>query len=155
DVYSLGAVLYNLLTGRLPAEGRVLTEVLAAVQAAQFPAPRRVNSSTPKPLDAICHKAMAARPEDRYLSAKQLAADLELWLSDQPVAVYRESLIERWQRWRRRNSLWALLATWAFVLGMLMWAGYHSTPSSPSPEKETSPRKVVSPVTPPHSQEGI
>src|SRR5262249_42497692 len=82
----------------------------------EFPPPRAVNSRVPMALQAICLKAMAVSPEGRYASPRALADDLEHWLADEPVAVYREPLTTRLTRWGRRHrttaaSIGALLVT--------------------------------------------
>ena len=103
DVYGLGATLYHLLTGQAPfAAGNVLA-VLDRVCRGEFPPPRQVEPSLPAALEAICLKAMARKPEERYGSAKVLADDLEHWLGDEPVAAYAEPLRLRLARWRRRH----------------------------------------------------
>lgn len=102
DVYSLGAVLYVILTGRAPFDGEIGL-VLRRVQSGDFPAPRRVNQQTPRPLEAICLKAMARRAADRYPTALALAADVEHWLSDEPVVAHTDSRPEWLARWARRH----------------------------------------------------
>ena len=86
DVYSLGATLYCLLTGRPPVSGGDVGEVLEKVQRGDFPPPRQVRPGVPPALEAVCLKAMALRPGDRYPSALALAADVEHWLADEPVS---------------------------------------------------------------------
>jgi serine/threonine protein kinase/Tfp pilus assembly protein PilF len=104
DVYSLGATLYCLLTGK-PAFGEGLVhEVLRQVQRGEFPHPRQVNSRVPAALEAICLKAMATRLEERYSTPRELAEDLEHWLADEPVRAYAEPLPERARRWARRHK---------------------------------------------------
>jgi serine/threonine protein kinase len=90
DVYSLGATLYCLLTGRAPVEGQEAGEVLRKVQAGDFAPPRAVKRQVPPALEAVCLKALAVRPADRYGSARALADEVEHWLADEPVAAYRE-----------------------------------------------------------------
>jgi WD40 repeat protein/tRNA A-37 threonylcarbamoyl transferase component Bud32 len=82
DVYSLGATLYCLLVGRSPFADGDLSSVLERVRRGIFPAPRRLRRSIDPALEAICLKAMALKPEDRYASPLDLAADLEAWLAD-------------------------------------------------------------------------
>src|SRR5262249_9782449 len=89
DIYSLGATLYCLLTRRAPLAGGARGEVLRRVQHGEFDRPRQVNREVPKGLEAICVKAMALRPADRYECAKGLATDIEHWLADEPVTAYR------------------------------------------------------------------
>jgi serine/threonine protein kinase len=95
DVYSLGATLYCLLTGKVPFKGAEAREVLQRVQRGEFLPPRRVNATVPPALEAICLKAMALAPAERYASPKQLADDIEHWLADEPVAAYREPWLKR------------------------------------------------------------
>jgi hypothetical protein len=103
DVYNLGAVLYALLTGRAPLEGGNWPELQQKIQRGHFPRPREVNRAAPQALEAVCLKAMALRPEDRYPSARALADDVELWLADEPVRAYREPAADRLWRWARRR----------------------------------------------------
>jgi tRNA A-37 threonylcarbamoyl transferase component Bud32 len=72
DVYSLGATLYCLLTGRAPVEGKDVGQVLHQVQQGDFAPPRQVKREVPQALEAVCLKAMALRPEERYPSARAL-----------------------------------------------------------------------------------
>jgi len=123
DVYSLGATLYAVLTGKPPFEERELGPLLRKVERGEFPPPRQVNPKVSRPLEAVCLKAMALRPEDRYASPRALADDLEHWLGDEPVAAYREPLSARLGRWARRNrtlvtGAGALLLTAVVALGI-------------------------------------
>ena len=99
DVYSLGATLYSLLTGKPPFEGNDLGAVLRAVQKGEFPPPRPRPDDRPA-LEAVCLKAMALKPEDRYASPRALADDVERWTADEPVAAYPETLRMRLGRGR-------------------------------------------------------
>lgn len=114
DVYSLGATLFYLLTGQPPVDGDSLGEVLQRVEAGDFRPPRTLTPTTPKPLDAICRKAMSHAPGDRYASPQLLAADVERFLADEPVTAYREPLLIRARRWMRKHQ--TLAATTAAVL---------------------------------------
>ena len=105
-MYSLGATLYCLLTGKPPVEGDDLGAVLGAVQKGEFPQPRKLDPSIDKALEAVCLKAMALQPEDRYETPRALADDIELWLADEPVAAYPERPIERLGRWLRQHRTW-------------------------------------------------
>jgi serine/threonine-protein kinase len=111
DIYSLGVSLYMLLTGRKPFDGTDTSDLLTRVRRGDFPAPKKVQSETPAALDAICRKAMALNPADRYSTALELAADVEHWLGDEPVAAYPEPLPARLARWLRRHRAAVLAAT--------------------------------------------
>ncbi len=100
DIYSLGATLYNLLTGTTPFTEKSLLPLLEKVRKGDFPPPRQVNPTVPPALDAICRKAMALKIEDRYTSARALAEDVEHWMADEPVSAYAEPWTARAARWR-------------------------------------------------------
>ncbi len=116
DVYSLGATLYEILTGQPPQTSQELTLVLNRVSRGDFPPPRSIQPDVPAGLESICLKAMALLPEDRYQSAGALAADVENWLADEPVAAHRESVWDRSRRWMRRHRTIVSSATVAAVL---------------------------------------
>ena len=119
DIYSLGATLYCLLTGEAPLSDRSvrnLMELLRRVREGDIPPPRAINSTVPRPLDAICRKAMALVPEDRYGSARLLADDLEHWLADEPISAQPDTLTQRVARWTRRHRAWALAIGVALLL---------------------------------------
>ena len=90
DIYSLGATLYNILTGRPPFVGSDISKTIARVVHGDFPPPRRVKPAVPRALEGIVLKAMALQPSDRYSSAKSLGEDIEHWMADEPVLAYRD-----------------------------------------------------------------
>ena len=90
DVYSLGATLYHLLTGKAAFTGNDLKQTLQAVQSGQFPRPTEINANVPKSLEAVCLKAMALKPRDRYVTPQELADDIERYLADEPVRAFPE-----------------------------------------------------------------
>ena len=116
DVYSLGASLYELITGQAPFHEKKMSVVIAKVIAGEFPPPRAVDRSIPAPLEAICLKAMARKPEARYSSVRALAQDLEHWLADEPTAAYPESRVEKMARWFRQHRAWTFAGASALVL---------------------------------------
>jgi serine/threonine-protein kinase len=124
DIYSLGAMLYALLTGQPPVKGSDLFGMLEQVKRGEVAPPRQVKPGVPKALEAICRKAMAREPAARYATALELAADVEHWLADEPVSAYREAWPARLARRARRHrtlvfSAGAALAVLALSLGVL------------------------------------
>ena len=115
DVYSLGATLYCLLTGEPPLANEDDTEeVLRRVTRGEIPSPRTLRPQIPKPLEAICMEAMAAKPGERYASPRALADDIEHWLADEPVTAFRESVLRTVSRFARRHR--TLAASFIAVL---------------------------------------
>jgi serine/threonine-protein kinase len=103
DVYSLGATLYCLLTGKPPFERRDVADTLRRVCEGDFARPCQVDPAIDKALEAIVLRAMAARPEARYASARALADDVERWLADERVEAYPEPWTRTLNRWLTRH----------------------------------------------------
>jgi WD40 repeat protein len=102
----LGAILYEVLTGRPPFEGKDTGEVVRRAREAEPPPPRSVWPGAPAALEAVCLKALAREPGRRYGSAAEVAREVQHWLADEPVAAYREPAAARLRRWgRRRRTL--------------------------------------------------
>ena len=104
DVYGLGATLYSVLTGRAPIEGDETGVILKRVEQGEFRPPRAIRPELDRALEAICLRAMALKPADRYKSPRELADDIEHWLADEPVAAYRDPLLSRLARTSRRHK---------------------------------------------------
>ncbi len=119
DVYALGAILYQVLTGRHPFTGDSSEEVLDKVRTQDPPRPRSVLAGIPRPLEAICLKAMAKDSGDRYEDATALTRDLERYLADERISAWRESHLERFGRWVRRHRALASSGAVALLLGLL------------------------------------
>ncbi len=118
DVYSLGATLYCLLTGKPPYEGDTL-EIIARVRRGEFAPPRAVNPSIDRALEAICLKAMAMRPEVRYPSGRALADDIERWMADESVTAWREPWTRTLIRWLTRHRTGVTGAAAAVLAGVV------------------------------------
>ncbi|MFM7130260.1 MAG: serine/threonine protein kinase, partial [bacterium] len=106
DVFSLGVAFYQILTGKLPCrpmddEDRVSQD--RRMKTADYIPPRQLDPAVSKVLSAICMKALAPDPKNRYVSARDFAEDLERWQADEPVSAYAENLRERATRWAKRN----------------------------------------------------
>jgi serine/threonine-protein kinase len=118
DVYSLGATLYCLLTGRAPVESDDVGTVLRAVQKGEFPPPRRLDPALDPALEAVFLKAMALQPDERYPTPRALAEDIEHWMADEPVAAWREPWSRRARRWERRHRTGVMAATSAVLVAL-------------------------------------
>ena len=119
DVYSLGATLYCLLTGKPPFEGNDVGGVIRAVQNGEFQHPRQLDSSIDKALESICLKAMATEPERRYASCRALADDVERWMADETVSSWSEPWTRTLVRWLTRHRTGVTAAGAALLAGMI------------------------------------
>jgi WD40 repeat protein/serine/threonine protein kinase len=119
DVYGLGATLYCLLTGRPPSADPNVARAVGPAQRGQCIAPHLVNRHVPRALEAICLKAMALKPTDRYASASDLANDVEHWMADETISVYREPISTRLTRWGRRHRTAAVAIGVVLVTAVL------------------------------------
>ena len=120
DQCSLGAMLYEMLAGRLPYEGPIAT-VIANVIHREPERPRAVNPRIPRDLETICLKAMAKKPQERFDDCRHLADDLRRWLDGVPIRARQLGPVERFIRWCRRNPALAA-ATMAVACLLLVTA---------------------------------
>jgi tetratricopeptide (TPR) repeat protein len=123
DVYALGAILYEVLTGQAPYRGESARHVLDAVRRGPPPPPGRLKRGVPRALQAVCLKAMARAIPDRYGSAADLAREIEQWLADEPVAAYPEPLAARLGRWARRHKARVTAGAVALLVALLAGVG--------------------------------
>ena len=108
DVYSLGAILYFMLTGRPPFEATNLDEPTATWHQTLI-RPRSVNKSVVKPLEAICLRALQWTPASRYATVDAMAQDISRFLDGKSISAYRENIFERTDRWLATNRFLVLL----------------------------------------------
>ncbi len=116
DIYSLGVILYALLTGRVPFEGDTSLETLRKVLDEEPKPPRELNRHLDIDLETICLKCLEKDPGQRYGSAEALADDLERWLRLEPIKARPATVLERALKWTRRRP--AVAALIAVVLGI-------------------------------------
>src|SRR2546429_9227578 len=125
DVYGLGAVLYQLLTGQPPFAGGTTYETIKLLLDTEPRQPRLLNSKIDRDLSIICVKCLEKDPKRRYSSALALAEDLERWLKHEPIQARRTGIFIRGQKWMRRNPTSALLAASLIALaaaaGWIVW----------------------------------
>ena len=122
DQWSLGVILYELLTGVRPFEGNSI-QIMYAIQHTTLLELRKHDSSIPRDLETICHRCLAKVPADRFSDCYELGRDLERWLADESIASRRHSLVERFLRWNRRNPVVARLSVALFASVSLLGTG--------------------------------
>jgi serine/threonine-protein kinase len=125
DVYGIGAVLYQLLTGHPPFAGGATYETIRLLLDTEPRQPRLLNPKIDRDLSTICLKCLEKDPKRRYSSALALAEDLERWLKHEPILARHTGIIGRSRKWVRRNPTSALLAACLVALaaaaGWIVW----------------------------------
>ncbi len=123
DVYSLGAILYQLLTGRAPFMAETLTQTLRLVIESEPVSPRLLSPSVPRDLETICTKCLEKDPERRYATAQELADELGRFLNDEPIHARPISAPAKLVRWCRRKPALALSLGAAAILLLVVAIG--------------------------------
>lgn len=126
DIFSMGVVLYQILTGELPFVGTNSDEVLAQVRIGSLKRPREVDPTIEPPLEAICLKSLQPAAEDRYQSAGELVQDIECYLADRPVNAWTEPVSVRLARWLRRHrtlSISTAAVALVSLIGLAIFSG--------------------------------
>jgi eukaryotic-like serine/threonine-protein kinase len=143
DVYSLGVILYELLTGKRPFDG-TSTLLLHQIQSEDPRAPRSLKESIPRDLETICLKALAKSPDRRFATAQEMADDLRRFCRGEPIHARRVSGFERTWRRIRRNPVMAAALMVAFLSSAIALG---TTLSQPRPLGEPGSKiDVISPL---------
>src|SRR5262249_10682484 len=125
DVYGLGAVLYQLLTGHPPFAGGTTYETIKLLLETEPRLPRLWNPKVDRDLSIICLKCLEKDPKHRYSSAVALAEDLEHWLKHEPILARRTGVVTRGRKWLQRNPTAAAMAVLSLALvaavGVIVW----------------------------------
>ncbi|PYL20965.1 MAG: hypothetical protein DMF44_13985, partial [Verrucomicrobia bacterium] len=143
DIYGLGAVLYQLLTGHAPFAGGTTFETVRLVLDTEPRQPRLLNPKVDRDLNTICLKCLDKDPQRRYCSALALAEDLEHWQKHEPIRARRAGLVTRGRKWVRRNPsitvMAAMLLVLAVPLGVMIWKNEseRSAASNPAPSEKS------------------
>lgn len=126
DIYALGAILYEMLTGRPPFAGAGIVDLLTQVQFTDPVSPTMLVNKLPRDISTICLKCLEKSPKARYATANDLAADLTRWLNSEPILARSTPWHERlWRRIRRRPKEALIAASVFFAVGALiglLWA---------------------------------
>ena len=127
DVFSVGVMLYQIITGQLPFRGVDSKDVIRAVIEERPAAPREIDPTIPRPLEAICLKALEKDPADRFDTALELAEDLERFRDGEPTQTLPESLLQTSTRITKRNwkpTVIGVAIVSLIVAGILGWLKY-------------------------------
>ena len=142
DIYALGALLYEMLTGRPPFRGETAADTERQVVHDEPVSPSRLNTKVPRDLATICLKCLHKEPERRYSSAAELAADLKRFCEGRPICAQMPSLRGRLYRWARRNpAAAALVGTALALVGLAVTGGFWLERRQAERREETARRQ--------------
>ena len=127
DIHGLGAILYEMLTGQPAFRGTSILETLEMVRTQDPVSPRRLRRSVPRDLETICLKCLRKNPDERYLSASLMSAELGRYLRQEPIMARPLGRFEKLNRWCRRNPREAVLALLSVLVSVacfmaVLWA---------------------------------
>ncbi|TWT76350.1 Serine/threonine-protein kinase PrkC [Planctomycetes bacterium CA13] len=135
DVYSLGAMLYELLTRQPPFRGPTQFDILLQVLDREPPRPRKLNKQIPRDLESIVVRAMEKAPSERYSSARQFQEDVQRFLLDEPITRSHPSIADRLRTWWRREPI--LVSHLCGILSVLLIVvGAELVRQTPSPDTQ-------------------
>ncbi len=143
DIFSLGAILYAILTGQAPYAGHARGDILDKVKRCQFPMPRQLREKVPRALEAICLKAMARQPEARYATALDLAAEIRRWLAGEPVTAWREPISLRARRWMRRHRTLVTSSAAVLVVAVVGLGGFAAVVAGKNQELDRQRQRAL------------
>ena len=127
DIYALGAMLYEMLTGRPPFKGVSAMDTVKQVLEQEPVSPSRVQFHVPRDLETICMKCLQKEPRKRYATAKEMADDLTRYLRGEPIKARRTPPVERAVKWvkRRPAKATALAFTTAVLIGLVGYGAWY------------------------------
>lgn len=143
DVYCLGSTLYAILSGETPVKKGSQVEMLEAIGKGNIKPLKQVAPSVDPALAAICTKAMSTRQQDRYESAKTLAADLELWLADEPVGAFPEPVAKKLWRLARRHRTFVGSTFSVLVLSLVGLGIFNTILAAKNDELQTANQQIL------------
>jgi WD40 repeat protein len=123
DIYALGSILYEMLTGRPPFQAETGWDVVMQVVKEEPVAPSRVHGKVPRDLEIICLKCLEKEPRRRYLTADELAEDLRRYRSGEPIRARRVNAAQRALKWAKRRPALAALAGVTLVATLILLGG--------------------------------
>ncbi|MDX2038275.1 MAG: serine/threonine-protein kinase [Isosphaeraceae bacterium] len=140
DIWGLGAVLFEILTGDSPYSGKPLPALIVAARRGEIRSDLLEKPAIPRALAAVARRALAANPEDRYPSAEAIADDVARWLADEPVSVHTDSFATRIARFARRRRTAVITAAAVAVTAIPILLGFTIVLADANQELERSYR---------------